>query len=70
MNNSDPMTISPERFSEQELIEHEIDLMSEIAFLAREVASNQKRIALLSDRLELVETEGELRQAKLNGQMN
>lgn len=64
------MNQDPSEFSDSEILDHQVDLITEITYLAREIANNQRRIAQLSDRLELVDEDMELRDAKANGPLN
>lgn len=66
----DQMNQSVNEFSESEIIEHHVDLITEISFLAREIAEKQKRIAFLSERADSVELELDLREAKSSGSLN
>jgi hypothetical protein len=58
------------KLDKDEIFEHRYDLIEEISYLARQIASYQKRVWFLGDRADEVELELEAREAKESGKMN
>ena len=63
----DELNSSPAKLSDEELLDHHVDVISELAFLARDISESQIRIHMLSKRADEIEVELELREAKTGG---
>lgn len=58
------------QLDQDELFEHHMDIMMEITYLSKNIVDSQRRVAELSDRLEEVDNEIELREAKETSSLN
>jgi len=58
------------KLNEEQIVDHHVDLITEISQSAREIANLQVKIQFLTDRIEEVELELEARECKANGKMN
>lgn len=66
----DQMSSNPATLTDAELQDHHVDLMLEVHDLAREISNHQRRIHLLTDRLEEVEFEIDERENPGSGPVN
>lgn len=66
----DQIEANVNQLNQDELLEHHIDIMMELAYLSKQIIDTQRRVSDLSDRLEEVDLEIELREEKSNSLLN